>query len=171
MEEQETPLIKMASEDDHAADRPAEFVGENGTTALVCEPDPAAREKLGRGLKALGYQVTAAETTGEAMKAMRFHLFDVLVVNERFDTANPETNELLGYLENLKMATRRRLFVALISERYRTMDNMAAFNRSVNIVIHPGSIDHAGPIIGAGVADNKAFYRIFDETLQKMGRG
>lgn len=171
MEEQEALLSEMAVEGDNAADRPFDFTGEGGRTALVCEPDPAAREKLGRGLKALGYQVTAAETTRKARKAMRFHLFDVMVVNERFDTANPEANELLGYLGNLKMATRRRLFVALISERYRTMDNMAAFNRSVNIVIHPGSIDHAGPIIQQGVADNKAFYRTFDETLQKMGKG
>jgi hypothetical protein len=68
------------------------------------------------------------------------------------------------------MNTRRRFFVALVSDRYRTMDNMAAFNRSVNIVINRKSIDSVGEIIKQGVADNKAFYHVFRETLQKMGK-
>jgi hypothetical protein len=51
------------------------------------------------------------------------------------------------------------------------MDNMAAFNRSVNLVINLKSIDEAGNIIKQGVADNRAFYHIFHETLLKMGKG
>jgi hypothetical protein len=50
------------------------------------------------------------------------------------------------------------------------MDNIAAFNRSVNIVINRKSIDRVGEIIRQGVADNKAFYHVFQETLQKMGK-
>ena len=84
-------------------------------------------KKISSGIKALGYQVTAPETAKDALKAMRFHVFDVVVVNELFDTANPEANDVLQYLESLNMTTRRRFFVALVSEKYRTMDNMAAF--------------------------------------------
>jgi CheY-like chemotaxis protein len=171
MEEQKALLNEVASEGYDAADRPFDFVGEGGATALVCEPDPTAREKISSGIKALGYQVTAPETAKDALKAMRFHIFDVVVVNELFDTANPEANDVLQYLENLNMTTRRRFFVALVSEKYRTMDNMAAFNRSVNLVINLKSIDDAGKIIKQGVAENKAFYHIFHETLVKMGKG
>ena len=170
MDEQKALLNEVASEGYDAADRPFDFVGEGGATALVCEPDPAVREKIGGGLKDLGYQVTAPEKAKDALKAMRFHVFDVVVVNELFDTANPEANDVLQYLENLNMATRRRTFVALVSEKCRTMDNMAAFNRSVNIVINLNSIEDTGKIIKQGVADNKAFYHIFQETLQKMGK-
>jgi CheY-like chemotaxis protein len=170
MEEQKALMNEVASEGYDAADKPFDFVGEGGATALVCEPDPAVREKIGGGLKDLGYQVTAPEKAKDALKAMRFHVFDVVVVNELFDTANPEANDVLQYLENLNMATRRRFFVALVSEKYRTMDNMAAFNRSVNIVINLKSIEDAGKIIKQGVADNRAFYHIFQETLQKMGK-
>jgi CheY-like chemotaxis protein len=170
MEEQKALLNEVASESYDAADRPFDFVGEGGATALVCEPDPAVREKIGDGLKDLGYQVTVPEKAKDALKAMRFHVFDVVVVNELFDTANPEANDVLQYLENLNMATRRRTFVALVSEKYRTMDNMAAFNRSVNIVINLNSIGDAGKIVKQGVVDNRAFYHIFQETLQKMGK-
>lgn len=139
-------------------------------TALLCEPDPAVRDAIGCDLKALGYQVTAVETARESLKAMRFHVFDVVVLNELFDTADPQANDVLQYLENMAMSTRRRFFVALLSNRYRTMDNMAAFNRSVNIVINVGSICDIGKIIRQGVADNRAFYHVFQETLQKMGK-
>jgi CheY-like chemotaxis protein len=171
MEEQKALLNKVASEGYDAADRPFDFVVEGGTTALVCEPDPAIRERISGSLKELGYQITAPVSAKDALKAMRFHVFDVVVLNERFDAATPETNDLLHYLENLNMTTRRRIFVALVSENCRTMDNMAAFNRSVNMVINLKSIGDAGKIVKQGVADNRAFYHVFQETLQKMGKG
>ena len=170
MEEEKTLLNEVASEGYDASDRPFDFVGEGAATALVCEPDPAIREKISGGLKALGYQITTPGTTREALKAMRFHVFDVVVLNEVFDAPAPQVNEVLNYLENMAMTTRRRLFVALVSEKYRTMDNMAAFNRSVNIVINLNSINDIGQIIKQGVADNRAFYHIFQETMQKMGK-
>lgn len=171
MEEQKALMNEVAEEGYDAADRPFDFVVEGGATALVCEPDPAVRERIGSDLKELEYQITAPETAKDALKAMRFHIFDVVVVNELFDTADPEENDVLHYLENLNMTTRRRFFVALVSEKYRTMDNMAAFNRSVNLVINLKSIDDTGKIIKQGVADNKTFYHIFHETLQKIGKG
>ncbi len=171
MKEDKTLLNQVASASYDPADRPFDFVGGGDATALVCEPDPALREKINDGLKEIGYQITMPATAMEALKAMRFHIFDVVVLNELFDTADPQTNGVLRYLENMVMNTRRRFFVALVSDRYRTMDNMAAFNRSVNLVINLKSIDDAGKIIKQGVADNKAFYHIFHETLLKMGKG
>jgi CheY-like chemotaxis protein len=170
MEEQKALLDEVAAAGYSAADRPFDFVVGGGETALVCEPDPAVREQIGSGLKELGYQITAAASAKDALKAMRFHVFAVVVLNELFDTADPEANDVLHYLGNLNMTTRRRIFVALVGDRYRTMDNMAAFNRSVNIVIHLKNIGEAGKIIQQGVADNRAFYHVFQETLQKMGK-
>ncbi len=170
MEEQKALLNEVASEGYDAGDKPFDFVGEGGETALVCEPDPSVREKISGSLKELGYQITTAEKAKDALKAMRFHLFDLVVVNERFDMTDPDTNDVLEYLENLNMTTRRRFFVALVSEKYRTTDNMAAFNRSVNLVINLKNIGDVGTIIKQGVADNRVFYHIFQETLQKMGK-
>jgi hypothetical protein len=101
---------------------------------------------------------------------MRFHVYDVVVLDELFDTENPAANDVLMYLESLATTTRRRIFVVLVSGQYRTMDNMVAFNRSVNIVINLNSIEDTGKIIKQGVADNKAFYHIYQESLQKTGK-
>ena len=170
MEEEKALLNEVASEDYDFADRPLDFTGEVGATALICEPDPAVRTKIGDGLKELAYKITTPATAKDALKDMRFHIFDVVVLNELFDTKDPKANAILSSLENMAMSTRRRFFVALVSGTYRTMDKMAAFNRSVNIVINIQSIDNVAKIIKQGVADNRAFYHIFQETLQKMGK-
>jgi DNA-binding response OmpR family regulator len=169
MEEENTLLEEVASGYDDA-DRPFDFVEEGNATALVCEPDPAIREKISDGLQKLEYLITTPATAKDALKAMRFHVFDVIILNELFDTADPQANGVLSYLEEMPMATRRRSFVALLSARFRTMDNMAAFNRSVNMVINLKSIDEVEKIIKQGVAENKAFYHVFQETLQKTGK-
>jgi CheY-like chemotaxis protein len=170
MKDDETLLNQVASASYDPADRPFDFVGEGGATALVCEPDPVIREKIGDGLKKIGYQVTMPAKAVDALKAMRFHIFDVVILNERFDSADPQTNGVLQYLANMAMATRRRLFVALVCDGCRTMDHMAAFTRSVNIVINLNNIDHVGEIIRQGVADQRAFYHVYQETLRKMGK-
>lgn len=170
MKEEKTFLNEVASEDYDFADRPLDFMREVSAMALICEPDPTVRKKIGDDLKEQGYQITTPATAKDALKAMRFHIFDVIVLNELFDTEDPKTNAVLSYLENMTMATRRRFFVALVSGTCRTMDKMAAFNRSVNIVINIQSIDNVAKIIKQGVADNRAFYHIFHETLQKMGK-
>jgi hypothetical protein len=171
MEDQKDLMNEAGWEGYDAADRPFDFVMEGTATALVCEPDPAVREKIIADLQEQDYQITTPVSAKDALKAMRFHVFDVIVLNERFDAENPEPTNLLQYLENLNMATRRKIFVALVSEKYRTMDNMAAFSRSVNIMLNIKSIADVGKIIKLGVADNKAFYHVFQETLQKMGKG
>ncbi|MCE5283799.1 MAG: hypothetical protein LLG93_17045 [Deltaproteobacteria bacterium] len=170
MDNQDTRLSGSTSEGYDASDRPFDFVAAGGETALVCEGDPALRGKIVEGLKGLGYQALAPDTTRNALRAMRFHVFDVIVLNEGFDAAGPEAEGVLPYLANMAMATRRRIFVALIGEKHRTMDNMAAFNRSVNLVVHLKDIDRIGEIVKQGVADHRAFYHVFRESLQKGGK-
>jgi len=170
MKKDKTLLNQVASASYDPADRPFDFVVGGCPTALVCESDPVRREKINISLKETGYQITTPATAIEALKAMRFHIFDVVVLNELFDSVDPPTNSVLGYLENMVMTTRRRFFVVLVSDRYRTMDGMAAFNRSVNIIINCNDIDNVAEIIRQGVVENRAFYHVFQESLRKMGK-
>ena len=49
------------------------------------------------------------------------------------------------------------------------MDNMAAFNLSVNQVIHEKNIDEMEQMIQNGIADNDTFYKVFKKTLDSLG--
>jgi CheY-like chemotaxis protein len=159
-----------ATESRDPAKREVEFVGVGEKTALVCESDRALREKIGASLEQNDYNVAFSETAADALAALRLRLFDVVVLNELFDSETPGGNEVLSYLAHQNMAIRRRYFVALTGKSFATMDNMAAFSRSVNVVVNLENIDDAGDIIREGVADNAAFYQVFNDTLRKAGK-
>jgi len=161
---------EIASASYDASDKPFDFVEEGVETALLCESDPAIRAKIKKALDNMGYNTTEPESPKDVLKQMRFHVFDVVVVNERFGTPNPDMNNILKYLERLAMSTRRNIFVALVTDRFRTMDNMMEFNKSVNLIVNLKNIDEIEKILRKGVADNVAFYRVFKESLTKTGR-
>jgi uncharacterized protein YlaI len=152
------------------ADRPFDFIEEEGKTALLCEPNPLLRKHIIESLELMEYQITVAETAREALKRMRYHVYDVVVVDELFDTENPEANGVLIYLERLGMAIRRNMFVAMISNLHRTMDNMTSFLKSVNLIINSKNIEDTGKILSRGLTEYLAFYRVFRDKLKETGR-
>ena len=153
-----------------ASQKPFDFVEEGVETALLCETDPAILPKIKIALENMGYHTTEAQSALDALKQMRFHVFDVLVLNEKFDTHDPDENNVLKYLKELSMDVRRNIFVALITDRFRTMDNMAAFHESVNMVVNLNNINEIEKILKSGITDNTIFYRVFKESLTKIGR-
>jgi DNA-binding NtrC family response regulator len=146
------------------------LVGAAGKTALICEGDQALREIIAKNLKALNYSATFPQTAQEAIEAMNFHVFDVVVLDELFGTENSGNNDLLVYLSHQNMAMRRRFFVVLIGKNFSTMDKMAAFNQSVNMVVGTQDVDHIGEAVKQGVDEHNTFYHVFFETLQKIGK-
>lgn len=154
-----------AEENYSSSDKPFDFVEEEGKTALLCEQDPVVRKQIEAVLNILEYSITSPAGHRDALKQMRYHDYDVIVVNENFDTRNPDANGVLRYLERLHMSIRRRMFVAMLSRRFRTMDNMAAFQRSVNIIVNIGDMANFDKALRSGLADRDFSYRIFMEML------
>jgi hypothetical protein len=68
------------------------------------------------------------------------------------------------------MATRRNMFVAMISDRFRTMDNMMALNKSVNLIINVKNVEDVGKILSRSITDSEYFYRVYKESLKEVGR-
>ena len=153
-----------------ASDKPFDFIEEEGLTALLCEKNPHARHTIQNALNLLDYQITLSENARDALKRMRYHVYDLIVVNEGFDTNNPDSNGVLIYLERLSMSVRRKIFVAMISDRYRTMDNMMSFNASVNLIVNIKNIEDIGKILSRGITDTELFYSVYKETLKSTGR-
>jgi predicted Zn finger-like uncharacterized protein len=153
------------SESYDASDKPFNFVEEEGKTALFCESDPMIKKVITPVLDVLEYHITEANNSREALKTMRYHSFDLIVVNEYFDTKDPDTNGVLIYLERLNMAIRRNIYVAMISRRFRTMDHMVAFQKSVNMVVNMDNVADFDKILRRGLADFGLFYQVYKDCL------
>jgi CheY-like chemotaxis protein len=144
------------------------FLEEGDKTALLCESNSDNHAKIRTALNLLGYKVMSPTEPREALKQLRFHDFDVVILNEMFGTRNPDVNHVHKHLSQLPMHSRRNIFVALISERFKTGDNMQTFNKSVNQMIHAGDIDRVEKILKRSIHDNDAFYRVMKESVKKL---
>ena len=161
---------EVHAEDYDAADKPFDFVEEEGKTALVCESDPGLKEKITAALQGMEYHITEAESGRDALKKMRYHVYDLVLVNEEFDTSDPDSNGVMIYLERLSLNMRRNIFVVMLSKRFRTLDSMMSFNKSVNMIVNVGNINEIDKILRRGMADHDMFYRVFTDGLRKAGR-
>ena len=153
------------SEGYDVSDKPFDFVEEEGKTALLCESDPMIIKAITPVLDVLEYHITEVKNSREALKTMRYHSYDLIVVNEYFDAKNPDTNGVLIYLERLHMSVRRNIFLTLITRRFRTMDNMAAFQKSVNMIVNVDNIADFDKILRRGMADFGIFYQAYKDCL------
>ena len=166
---EKTIFDEVVSSTYDASEKPFDFVEEGAETALLCEPDPAIRAKIRMALKKMEYNITEPKSAVEALKQMRFHVFELVVLNELFDTQDPDKNNLLKYMAQLAMDTRRNIFLILVTNRFRTMDSMTAFNKSVNIIVNVNNVDEMQKILKRSVADNTVFYQVFKGSLAKTG--
>ncbi len=153
-----------------ATDRPFDFAEEEGKTALICEMDASMSSLIVTALEGMEFSVRKAVSTRDALKQMRYHPFDLIAVNERFDAKNPDVNGILVFLERLAMSVRRNIFVLLLTDRYRTMDHMMAFNRSVNLTLNVDDLTNLERILNKSIADHEFFYRAFKDALKDAGK-
>lgn len=153
-----------------ASEKPFDFVEEEGKTALVCESDPERKKQIIEALHLMEFNTNEADNSRDVLKKMRYHIYDLIVLNEKFDTPNNELNPIMMAIDRFPISTRRNIFVALISDRFRTLDNMTAFEKSVNIIINTKNMKDFGKILNRGMTDYEYFYRVFKETLKKLGR-
>lgn len=152
------------------SEKPFDFIEEEGNTALICENDTRISKKIVKILNLMEYHITVAENARDALKKMRYHQYDLILINEGFNSDSPDSNMVILYLERLSMDLRRNIYVAMLSNHYRTQDQMTAYRHSVNIVINVNNVDDLEKILQRGLTDHELFYRQYIDSLKKAGR-
>ena len=69
------------------------------------------------------------------------------------------------------MAFRRKVFVALTGDHFKTLNQMQAFAYSVNIVINNQDMGKLHQIVKKSLRDNELFYKAFRDSLAAHGKG
>jgi predicted Zn finger-like uncharacterized protein len=132
--------------------------------ALVCTATQY-RETIARGLSENGYQVYLAEDTRQAVETMRANQMDLVLLEPQFDSAEQGAAFVVREINVLRPAQRRRLFFALISPSFRTMDAHAAFLNNVNAVININDIDDLPRILEIAFRDYNELYRELNQAF------
>jgi len=62
------------------------------------------------------------------------------------------------------------MFLALMSEQFKSLDEMMAFSMSTNVVVNPKDLDKLLGILKKSIGDNAKFYKVFMDTLVGVGK-
>ena len=158
------------SYEDYTEDTTIEFFEEDVKLALVLAASDEQSEKIKISLGDLGYKSIVPENTRDALGKMRFHNFDLIFLSQGFDGQELRNSPILNYLNNMAMPSRRLIFLALMSEEFKTMDNLMAYSVSANAVINTKDVEKLTSILKKGISEYKKFYKVFLDTLVKVGK-
>jgi len=156
--------------EDYAGDQALDFFEEGIKLALIMTNSSMNEDRLRAGIEIIGYKCIPTPNTRDAIGKLRFHHFDLIILADGFDNQPLDQSVIVNYLNRLSMSVRRKIFLALISDNCKTMDNMMAFAMSANVVINSKDIEKLHLILKKAVSENERFYKIFVDTLVETGK-
>jgi DNA-binding NtrC family response regulator len=137
--------------------------------ALVMADEPFNRV-IKPAVEERGYKFITAPNIREALLKLRYHHFDMMILSEGFDGQEIAGGPILNYLNHMSMSGRRRIFLTLISDRYKTMDEMMAYALSANMVVNTRDIGNLALLLKRGIQEYEQFYKVFLDILQEEGK-
>jgi CheY-like chemotaxis protein len=154
-----------------ASQKAFDFIDASTVTALIFTPDPAKRQFLEKVLLHHGYYVIPAGDATTALTRLKYHLFDLVLVDEEAGAGNGGPARVLSFLRSLDIASRRRVILILLTPRFRTMDRMSALYESVDLVLNPRDMAEAEKIVNRTIQEHQQFYSTYNDALRKTGKG
>ena len=158
------------SYDDYSDDEALDFFEEGTKLALVMDSDKGRSEKIRAAVAELDYKIVASDNTRDATGKLRFHQFDLIVLTDGFDGQKIDQSPILNYMNRMSMSARRRIFLALMGEDFKTTDNMMAFALSANLVINLKEVDQLSTILKRAISENEKFFKVFMDALVEEGK-
>ncbi len=166
----DTNRVSGETDESEQDSSPLELFEEGTRLALVLNGDDGQIKDISSVLEELSYKPIVAPSIQDAMGKLRLHHFDLIILSDGFGGQSLEGNPVTHYLNHLSMSVRRKIFLALISDKFKTMDNMMAFTLSTNLVINPTDLSKLRLILNKAIPDHEKFYKIFIDSLKETGK-
>ncbi len=149
---------------------PLDLFEEGTRLALVLDGDDGHVKEINSALKQISYKSILPTSMREAMGKLHLYHFDMIILSDGFDGQDLERSPITHYLNHLSMSLRRKIFLVLLSDKFKTMDNMMAFGKSANLVVNPDDLSNLPLILKKAISDNEKFYKVFMDTLKETGK-
>ena len=109
------------------------------------------------------YFVTAAESPDQVTSLLQSsHQLDILLLDPSFHSEQQGGASIMRYLNMLNPARRRRVFVVVVSQTYKTMDTQAAFSHGVNMIVNSNELEMLPNALIHSIGDFNDLYRAFN---------
>ena len=149
-------------------DEEIEIYDEHDKIALIL--DRVNDDQWTAALTDLEYKLQRAKSPEHAVHKLRFNQYHVVVFHEKYGDANLKESPFYEYVRDMPMHTRRKTFIAIVGDNFKTLDNMEALAYSVNLVVNQKDIDQLDVVLKKSIGDNDTFYKVYRETMTALGK-
>jgi predicted Zn finger-like uncharacterized protein len=137
-----------------------------GRRVLVAVPDRGLAGAVTQPLTRLGYTVDVLDTPEEGGGMLEDGVFDVVIAT-RTATAPGRTETLYQRILRLAPAARRRIFLVLLGEEFKTADGLQAFGAQADLVVNPRDAAAVeAPLLGA-IAERGRLYKAYVDAQRR----
>ncbi len=158
----------MVVDEEFDDDEAFEIYDEHDKIALVL--DKKNHDTWTTALTELEYKLQSAKSPEHAVHKLKFNQYHVVAFHEKFGDTTLETSPLYEYIRDMPMDTRRKTFVVLVGDNFKTLDHMEALAHSVNLVINQNELDRLETILKKSTGENDNFYKVYRETMTALGK-
>ncbi len=159
----EAPPEPMLSQ---AALERAERAAAGERDALIALGGPSA-EALQKALERLGFHADAVEDVEEGARLLEQGVYEVAVTS--LSVAEPGRAETLAQrMFRMPLDTRRRVFVVLVGEEFRSGDGTQAWTLQADLVLHPNDTARAEHLIRATMNERKRLYQPLEDARKRV---
>ncbi len=164
----DTTAFAVSTEEFEDDDEDLVIYDENDKLALVL--DDVNKDQWTKALEEKDYKIQYAKSPEHAIHKMKFTQFHLVALHEKFGNVSLEKSPVYNNLIEMPMAQRRSIFVALVGDSYKTLNNMQAFAASVNLVVNQKDVEKLPDVLKKSVSENDIFYKVYKETQHAMGK-
>lgn len=138
----------------------------NGERALLGLPDAAETERVRQVLTQLGYSVEILDSPEEGARLLEQGLFPLVITN-RAQRVPGATEGMHQRIARLSSEARRRIFLVLVGEEFRTGDGAQAFAAMADLVVNPQNLGQFARPLASAIEDRKHLYQAFLDARRR----
>jgi len=143
-----------------------ERAAESQNDAIVALAGPAAAA-LQAALVSLGYNVDAVDDIEEGVRLVEQGVYEV-AVTARTPPEPGKAETLAQRLLRMPADSRRRVFVILVGEEFRTADGTQAWVAQADLVVHPNDAGRCDHLIRSTMAERKRLYQPMVDARRRI---
>jgi hypothetical protein len=142
-------------------------VDEGVKTALLCDTNVKRAEKIAQALQELDFWVVHALRPAFAMGKLHHNNYDLIVLDENFNSDKDSENLVLHHAQVLPMHLRRQFYLCLLCRDKPTLDAKLAFRMGVNLILNFQDLEKAKVLFARAMKEYRNFYGLFTAELAR----
>ena len=151
---------------DPAAEARRERARSSPNDALVALSGPVAAQ-VQQALVALGFNVDLVDDVEEGARLLEEGIYEVAVTARTPpQPGNPES--LAQRMLRMPIDTRRRVFVILVGDEFRTADGTQAWSVQADLVLNPADTGRCEHVLRSTLAERKRLYQPFLDARRRI---